>query len=106
MIHDNLLLALDRYHIPRSWLNPSGNYLVVFEEWGGDRAQLSGSRNTEFDTQLAYNFGLGRDGLKKVRTQMFLRYADRYGRSDDHLFGITNLTRVKIMNAGLTITFF
>ncbi|RZB55397.1 beta-galactosidase-like isoform X2 [Glycine soja] len=24
------------YHIPRSWLNPSGNYLVVFEEWGGD----------------------------------------------------------------------
>jgi len=38
MIHDidNLLLPLDRYHVPRSWLYPTGNYLVVFEEWGGD----------------------------------------------------------------------
>ncbi|KAF8652109.1 hypothetical protein HU200_063059 [Digitaria exilis] len=24
------------YHVPRSWLNPSGNLLVVFEEFGGD----------------------------------------------------------------------
>lgn len=34
------LTALDhrfiRYHVPRSWLNPTGNLLVVFEEWGGD----------------------------------------------------------------------
>ncbi|XP_014509817.1 beta-galactosidase isoform X2 [Vigna radiata var. radiata] len=29
------------YHIPRSWLNPSGNYLVVFEEWGGDPSGIS-----------------------------------------------------------------
>lgn len=25
-----------RYHVPHSWLNPTGNLLVVFEEWGGD----------------------------------------------------------------------
>lgn len=25
-----------RYHVPRSWLYPTGNLLVVFEEWGGD----------------------------------------------------------------------
>ncbi|XP_041000720.1 beta-galactosidase 1-like [Juglans microcarpa x Juglans regia] len=24
------------YHVPRSWLKPTGNLLVVFEEWGGD----------------------------------------------------------------------
>ncbi|CAN4094483.1 unnamed protein product [Withania somnifera] len=24
------------YHVPLSWLKPSGNLLVVFEEWGGD----------------------------------------------------------------------
>ncbi|KAJ4831118.1 hypothetical protein Tsubulata_010634 [Turnera subulata] len=24
------------YHVPRSWLNPSGNLLVVFEEFGGN----------------------------------------------------------------------
>lgn len=35
------LPALDRYHVPRSWLNPSGNYLVVFEEWGGDPSGIS-----------------------------------------------------------------
>jgi hypothetical protein len=29
------------YHIPRSWLSPSGNVLVVFEEWGGDPIGIS-----------------------------------------------------------------
>ncbi|PHU12194.1 hypothetical protein BC332_19124 [Capsicum chinense] len=29
------------YHVPRSWLKPSGNLLVVFEEWGGDPAGVS-----------------------------------------------------------------
>ncbi|XP_048133867.1 beta-galactosidase-like isoform X1 [Rhodamnia argentea] len=29
------------YHIPRSWLKPTGNQLVIFEEWGGNPAQIS-----------------------------------------------------------------
>nr|GMC96192.1 beta-galactosidase-like [Ipomoea batatas] len=29
------------YHVPRSWLKPSGNFLVVFEEWGGDPDRIS-----------------------------------------------------------------
>ncbi|KAI5320201.1 PREDICTED: beta-galactosidase [Prunus dulcis] len=29
------------YHVPRSWLTPSGNLLVVFEEWGGDPTKIS-----------------------------------------------------------------
>ncbi|KAF9599207.1 hypothetical protein IFM89_036252 [Coptis chinensis] len=29
------------YHVPRSWLNPSGNLLVIFEEWGGDPNGIS-----------------------------------------------------------------
>eukprot|EP00257_Ricinus_communis_P002697 XP_002514108.2 beta-galactosidase [Ricinus communis] len=29
------------YHVPRSWLNPSGNLLVVFEEWGGEPSGIS-----------------------------------------------------------------
>ncbi|KAM7509669.1 hypothetical protein LguiA_020122 [Lonicera macranthoides] len=29
------------YHVPRSWLKPSGNFLVVFEEWGGDPTGIS-----------------------------------------------------------------
>ncbi|KAI4380364.1 hypothetical protein MLD38_006562 [Melastoma candidum] len=29
------------YHIPRSWLNPEDNLLVVLEEWGGDPQGIS-----------------------------------------------------------------
>ncbi|KAJ9183822.1 hypothetical protein P3X46_007629 [Hevea brasiliensis] len=29
------------YHVPRSWLNPKGNLLVVFEEVGGDPTGIS-----------------------------------------------------------------
>lgn len=29
------------YHVPRSWLKPAGNIVVVFEEWGGDPTGIS-----------------------------------------------------------------
>ncbi|KAI4322247.1 hypothetical protein L6164_021958 [Bauhinia variegata] len=29
------------YHVPRSWLQPNGNTLVLFEEMGGDPTQIS-----------------------------------------------------------------
>ncbi|XVE97989.1 hypothetical protein REPUB_Repub03eG0066600 [Reevesia pubescens] len=29
------------YHVPRSWVKPSGNLLVVFEEWGGDPSGIA-----------------------------------------------------------------
>ncbi|KAK8697011.1 hypothetical protein V6N13_113175 [Hibiscus sabdariffa] len=29
------------YHVPRSWVKPSGNLLVVFEEWGGDPSRIT-----------------------------------------------------------------
>ncbi|KAL0669161.1 hypothetical protein Bca4012_031865 [Brassica carinata] len=34
------------YHVPRSWLKPSGNLLVVFEEWGGDPSGISVVKRT------------------------------------------------------------
>ncbi|XP_010536861.1 PREDICTED: beta-galactosidase 12 [Tarenaya hassleriana] len=34
------------YHVPRSWLKPSGNLLVVFEEWGGDPNGITLVRRT------------------------------------------------------------
>jgi hypothetical protein len=72
----------------------------------GDRARTNDSRNTEFDTQFSYRVGIEHGGLRKVQTQMFIRYADRYARQRELLLGITNLTRVKILNGGLNITFF
>lgn len=35
------------YHVPRSWLKPSGNLLVVFEEWGGDPSGISVVKRTD-----------------------------------------------------------
>ncbi|KAK1287358.1 Beta-galactosidase 3 [Acorus calamus] len=32
------------YHVPRSWFQPTGNVLVIFEEKGGDPTQISFSR--------------------------------------------------------------
>lgn len=32
------------YHVPRDWLKPSGNILVLFEEVGGDPTQISFAR--------------------------------------------------------------
>ncbi|XP_019173472.1 PREDICTED: beta-galactosidase-like [Ipomoea nil] len=34
------------YHVPRSWLRPTGNLVVVFEEWGGDPTGISLVRRT------------------------------------------------------------
>lgn len=30
-----------RYHVPRSWLKPTQNLLVIFEELGGDPSKIS-----------------------------------------------------------------
>ncbi|GMH03753.1 hypothetical protein Nepgr_005592 [Nepenthes gracilis] len=29
------------YHVPRSWLKPTGNLMIVFEEWGGNSKWIS-----------------------------------------------------------------
>jgi hypothetical protein len=34
-------ILLCRYHVPRSWLKPGGNLLVVLEEYGGDLAGVA-----------------------------------------------------------------
>ncbi|KAF9589638.1 hypothetical protein IFM89_026640 [Coptis chinensis] len=34
-------MVRQRYHVPPSWLNPSGNLLIIFEEWGGDPNGIS-----------------------------------------------------------------
>ncbi|KAJ0960273.1 hypothetical protein J5N97_001888 [Dioscorea zingiberensis] len=38
------ILAQERYHVPRSWFQPSGNTLVIFEEKGGDPTKITFSR--------------------------------------------------------------
>lgn len=36
-----LCIKIGRYHVPRSWLKPTKNLMVVFEELGGNPWKIS-----------------------------------------------------------------
>ncbi len=74
--------------------------------FSGDLAQTSKSRNAELDLQWSYRFGVDRGGRRKVQGQFFIRYANRYARSLDNVFGFRNLTKLQTLNTGLSFTFF
>lgn len=72
----------------------------------GDEARTTRNRNLEFDAQIAYSLGVERGELKKVKTQIFVRYANRFARTRDNVLLSTNLNKQQTLNAGLSITFF
>jgi hypothetical protein len=74
--------------------------------FAGDVAETSRSRNAEVDLQWSYRFGLERSRYRKMQSQFFIRYANRYARSFDNIFGFDNLTRLQTLNVGLSFTFF
>jgi len=80
--------------------------LTVSSAFAGDVARTNRSRNAEFDLQWSYQFGYGENGWKKWRGNYFIRYANRYTRTFDQVFGLNNLTRLQTLNTGLNITFF
>jgi len=72
----------------------------------GDAANTSRSRNTEFDASWTYRFGAGKEGMKKVAGQFFLRYANRFSHSFDRLFVTDSLRKNQTLTANLSFTFF
>jgi hypothetical protein len=72
----------------------------------GDLSKTSRSRNTEFDLQWSLRFGLEKTGLKKLQGQFFIRYANRFARSENELFKLNNLIKGQTFNTGLSFTFF
>jgi len=72
----------------------------------GDVANTSQSRNTEFDTAWIYRFGAGKEGLKKVAGQFFIRYANRYSHSLERIFLNDNLSKNQTLTVNLSFTFF
>ncbi|KAL0380498.1 UNVERIFIED_CONTAM: Beta-galactosidase [Sesamum angustifolium] len=50
------------YHVPRSWLRPTGNLLVVFEEWGGNPYGISlGLLVSNFRYRLVLQYCVGQE---------------------------------------------
>jgi hypothetical protein len=86
---------------PKTTLNATVSNTLI-----GDIARTTRNRNTEFDLQWSYSFGFGETGWKKMKGQFFIRYADRYARARDFLFGLDNQTRLQTLNTGLNFVFF
>ncbi len=74
--------------------------------FAGDGLNLSKNRNAEFDLQWSYRFVKERDPYPKVQGQFFIRYANRYSRGLDRVFGLNNLTKLQTLNLGVSFTFF
>ena len=72
----------------------------------GDAAKTSRNRNTEFDVSGTYRFGAGKEGLKKVAGQFFIRYANRFSHSFDRVFATDSLRKNQTLTANLSFTFF
>jgi hypothetical protein len=72
----------------------------------GSSGGVSNSRNTEFDFQWSWRFGFERDRFRKLQSQFFIRYSDRFARSIDRMFLLNSATRLQTLNTGLNLTFF
>src|SRR5262249_39135584 len=72
----------------------------------GSSGGVSNSRNTEFDLQWSWRFGFERDRFRKLQSQFFIRYSDRFARSIDRTFLLNSATRLHTLNTGLSLTFF
>jgi hypothetical protein len=87
---------------PRMTIN-----VIASNTLAGDLSRrITRSRSTEFDVQWSYQFTHGEAGWRKVKGQFFIRYADRYARTRDLIFGLDNLTRLKTLNGGINFVFF
>jgi len=87
---------------PRMTINVTASNTLA-----GDLARrIARSRSTEFDLQWSYQFTRGEARWRKVKGQFFIRYADRYARTRDLIFGLDNLTRLKTLNGGINFVFF
>ena len=72
----------------------------------GDAANTSHSRNTEFDASWTYRFAHGKEGLKKVAGQFFIRYANHYSHAIERIFVSDTLRKNQTLTASLGVTFF
>lgn len=71
----------------------------------GDLSLTSNGRNIGYDVQWAHSFGWGRSEPRKVQAQFYVRYSNQYSRVFDALLGLSNRTRSRTLNAGLSFSF-
>ncbi len=72
----------------------------------GDDEGINGNRSAEVDVQWSYRFAVEKDRFRKVQSQFFIRYANRFARSRVTARGFDNLIKSQMLNLGLSFTFF
>lgn len=99
-----------RFGTRAAWRTPflknSAFSLGLSTTLAGDEENLNDSRNAELDVQWTYKFGFGAKKFKKMETQFFVRYANRYGDAIDRVFVVNNFNKTQSFNAGLSFNFF
>jgi len=72
----------------------------------GSTGGVASGRSSEFDVQWSWRFAFEKDRFRKLQSQFFVRYSDRFARSSDTVLLVNNLTRLQTLNTGFTLTFF
>ena len=72
----------------------------------GDLARTSRNRNINYSCQFTYSLAREGSQFKKYGMQIFARFADAYIRTRDFTGPSNQLTRTKILTAGMTLNIF
>lgn len=81
----------------------SGNFSGTV---AGDTNDLTDNRNGSMSLEWSYKRGFGKEGMKKIQSQFFVRYSNRYGNFIDRIFRVNNFNKRQTFNFGLNFTFF
>lgn len=68
----------------------------------GDTGNQNDARNAEFDLQWSYRFAFGKKKFKKLDTQFFIRYSNRYGNTIDRIQTVNSYNKTQAFNFGLS----
>lgn len=95
-------------NVGASWQMFKGATLTgdVSHALAGDLAKTSRNRNVNYSGQFAYTFSREKSRFKKFGMQTFVRFADAFVRRRDFTNNFNDLTRTKILTAGMTFNFF
>ncbi|MGH9946396.1 MAG: hypothetical protein ACRD6X_04280 [Pyrinomonadaceae bacterium] len=72
----------------------------------GDTRNQNDARNAEFDVQWSYRFSFGKEKFKKLGSQFFIRYSNRYGSTIDRVIVVNGFNKTQAFNFGLSFNVF
>lgn len=72
----------------------------------GDTKNIVDNRNGNMSLEWSYKKALGKESMKKIQMQFFIRYNNRYGNFVDRIFRVNNFNKRQTFNFGLNFNIF